>query len=636
MGENIQRSTTEGEDLRNFKRCLLKDIHALEKMLEDGIVESGIRRIGAEQELVLVDKTWRPAPLAMEILEKINDPHFTHEVAKFNLEFNLDPLSFGNNCLSTMEKQLHEYIAKVRKVAQEFDTDVLLVGILPTIRRSDLNLDNMTPIERYSALNETLARMRGGAYEINIKGTDELSLKHDNLMIEGANTSFQVHFQVGPEEFVQRYNIAQVAAAPIISAAANSPFLGRYRLWKETRIAVFQQSIDTRNAPFERELSPRVHFGNRWIDESVLEIFQEDISRYKVLFASEIDEDPFEALENRKAPKLQALCLHNGTVYRWNRACYGVSEGKPHLRIENRVLPSGPTPMDEVANAAFWFGLMSRMSHAYDDITRVMEFDVAKDNFFSAARHGLDAQFHWLDGNLYTASDLILNELLPMAREGLALSEIDQDDIDKYLNIVEERVSRSMTGSQWMLSSRASMKSPAPLWEKNHALTAAMLVRQLENKPVHEWSLAKLEEGGGWKQNYTRVEQYMTTDLFTVEADDPIDLVANMMVWNRTRHVLVEDKEHNLVGLVSHRNLLRLVGRPIPQEEGQSAPVSSIMVKDPITAKPDTLTLDAIELMREKCISCLPIVNDGKLLGVVTEDRFLSIVANLLEEKLKE
>ncbi|MBD3165836.1 CBS domain-containing protein, partial [bacterium] len=373
-----------------------------------------------------------------------------------------------------------------------------------------------------------------------------------------------------------------------------------------------------------------------WVDDSVLDIYREDITRYKILFAVDIEEDAGEAVEAGRAPRLSALRLHNGTVYRWNRACYGVLDGKPHLRIENRVLPSGPTVIDEVANAAFWFGLMSGMGMQVEDVRTRMQFDDAKDNFFSAARHGLAARFQWLDGKRYAANDLILQELLPMARDGLRASDIDSDDVTRYLDVIEERVKTEQTGANWLVQSLARMDDPAPTWEKLHALTAAMVKRQQTGEPVHTWSPAVLQEGGGWKSNYLRVDQYMITDLFTVGPDEPIDLVANMMLWNRIRHIMVEDARHHLLGLVSHRNMLRLVGQPIPQEEGHSAPVSTVMVKDPITVSPETLTLDAIRIMREKRISCLPVVKEGKLIGVVTEDRFLAIAANLLEQKLRE
>jgi len=635
MENEAAQGTSEEEQLRRFARYLLNDINALEKMLNEGKIESGVRRIGAEQEMVLVDKSWRPASRAMEVLERLDDPHFTPELAKFNLEINLDPLDFGDDCFSRMEFQLNYFFSKASAAAYAFDTEVVLIGILPTIRTSDLSMQNMTPKQRYFDLNEATNRMRGQDYELNIKGTDELIMKHSNVMLEAANTSFQVHMQVSPEEFARLHNVAQVAASPVLAAAVNSPFLGRYRLWRETRIALFQQSIDIRTAPHQRNLSPRVHFGEGWLNDSVLEIFQENVARHKVLLALDEYEDPFQAMKAGRTPRLKALCQHNGTVYHWNRACYGILDGKPHLRIENRMLPSGPTTTDEVANAAFWLGLVTGMALEYEDVTKVVTFDEAKDNFFTAAQHGLVSQIRWRGKN-HAVAKVILKEFIPMAREGLRESKVDSGDIDRYLGIIEDRVKREKTGAQWMLASFSKMHESAPIWEKLTALTAATVARQKGGKPVHAWAPARLREGGGWKLNYLRVEQYMTTDLFTVLPEEPVDLVAHLMVWKRIRHVLVEDKQHQLVGIVSHRRLLRLFGQTIPEEGGQVAPVSSIMVKDPVVIGPDTLSLDAIRLMREKKISILPVLSNGKLIGVVTEDSFLGIAANLLEQKLKE
>lgn len=297
MGDKDPQMSRDGEELRRFTQCLLNDINALEKLLTEGMIESDVCRIGAEQELVLVDRSWRPSLRAMEVLERLNDPHFTTEIAKFNIEINLDPLVFSGDCLSQLEFKLNYYISKASSAAYEFDSEIVLIGILPTIRKSMLTLESMTPLQRYYELNKAFNRMRGKNYELNIKGTDELSLTHDNVMLEASNTSFQVHFQVSPEEFADRYNIAQAAAAPVLAVAVNSPFLGRYRLWRETRIAVFQQSVDIRgDGPLERyrHLSPRVHFGDHWIDHSVLEIFQEDIARHKVLVGCKNYEDPFQ------------------------------------------------------------------------------------------------------------------------------------------------------------------------------------------------------------------------------------------------------------------------------------------------------------------------------------------------------
>lgn len=637
MGEQDVRQRSRTDEIRVFLKHLLRDVRALEHMLDNDVFETGLRRIGAEQELFLVDANWRPAPIATEVLEAVDDEHFTTELARFNLEFNLDPQVFGGRCLSEMEAQVEALLSKVRAAARRAGGEVVLTGILPTLSKSDLELGNMTPNPRYHALNEAFTRLRGGDYEFYLKGIDELHLHHDSIMVEACNTSFQVHFQVGPDEFARLYNISQAAVAPVLAAAANSPLLFGKRLWSETRVGLFQQSIDTRRTtPHLREQLPRVSFGRHWVRSSVLEIFREDIARFRTLLSTEMDGDPFAALDEGRAPSLKALRLHNSTVYRWNRICYGISDDRPHLRIENRILPSGPTPRDEVANAAFWFGLVSGLADAYGDITEHMRFEDAHGNFFAAAQHGLNAQLNWVGGRLAPAATLILDTLLPLARDGLAAAGLDAGDVDTYLGVVEERVRSGRTGAQWQLSSLAGLAGRGPLSERMSALTAATAARQADNSPVHTWQPARLEEGGGWKQNYLSVEHCMDTDLVTVNEDEPVDLVAHLMDWNRIRHVLVEDDDHHLVGIVGQRALVRLVGSYHPEQMDSPLPVSEVMARDPVTVTPETPTLEAIELMRRHRMSCIPVVKNSHLVGVVTEAQFMAIAGQLLEQKLRE
>ncbi|MCG8408333.1 MAG: glutamate-cysteine ligase family protein [Phycisphaerales bacterium] len=637
MGEQKVTHDIDAGERREFMKRLLTDVQALEDMLAQGMIESGRRRIGAEQEVVLIDAAYRPALKNLEILERLDDPNFTTELAQFNLEFNLPPLTLGAKCLREMEDSLRANLERLRQVARQFDLDILLTGILPTLEPTDLAIGSLTDLPRYYALNDTLMALRGGPYQIDIKGVDELTAKQDSVLLEACNTSFQVHFQVSPEKFAHFYNAAQAISAPVLAAAANSPVLFGKRLWKETRIAVFHQSVDARDGTSaHRDLSPRVSFGTSWVRESALEIYREDISRFRVLFIADKEKDPFELIKAGEPPKLKALQTHNSTIYRWNRVCYGITEGKAHLRIENRYLPSGPTTLDEVANAAFWFGLLSGISHEYGDITTVMDFDVAKSNFFAAARHGLQAQFTWLDGKLTPAQGLICRRLLSLAREGLQELEIDRDDIDRYLGVIEGRVAGKQTGARWFLQSLAEMKGVGTKAERLGSVTATMARLQHEGSPVHEWPLARLNQTSGWENNYLRIEQYMTTNLFTVNQDEVIDLVANLMDWERIRHVPVEDNQHRLVGLVSYRTLLRFMARSLPRGISRAVPVSEIMRPDPITVTPETTTVDAIRIMRENGVACLPVVKEGVLVGIVTEHDFLNIAAALLEKHLKQ
>ncbi len=642
MGQHdVDDGTLEGEQLRNFMRQLLNDLRALEKILADEMIETDVRRIGAEQEMFLIDKSWRPAPVSTKILDEINDDRFTTELALFNLEANLPPREWGGKCLSCMEDQILDVVSVARTVAQRHDTEVLLTGILPTIRKSDLALSNMTPLPRYFALNRALTQqLRGGDYEFRIRGMDELIVKHDSVMVESCNASFQVHFQVTAEEFPSFYNISQVLAAPVLAVSAFSPMLFSRRLWRETRIALFQQAVDTRISGHHlRDRSPRVSFGRKWCDKSVVELFQEDVARFKAVLGTDLDEDPFDKLAHGIAPDLNALRLFSGTVWRWNRACYGVTDGIPHLRIENRILPAGPTPLDEMANAAFWFGLISAMAAQNYDVRDHFKYEDVKANFTAAARAGLNAQFIWSNGQTYPVRELIVMHLLPMAREGLVAGNIDSQDIDRYLGVIEERVVSGQSGSQWMLKSFASGENNQSTdGERLNAIVAGMHVRQHTNQPVHSWSLAELNEGGGWKHNYMRIDQYMSTDLITVQEDEPVDLVASLMDWEKIRHIPVEDHEHRLVGLVSYRTLLRYLGQGgLPSQNGKPVAVCEIMASDLVTVSPETTTLKAIELMRANRISALPVVTqDRRLVGIVTERDFMEIVSELLQQQLRE
>lgn len=631
MGEhNIDRQL-EPEQLRSFMRSLLRELEALEQMIANGMIESDVHRIGAEQELFIVDQAWRPAPLALEILEALPDPHYTTEIGLFNLEINLDPLEFTNDCLSRMERELSNRLNQVRAVAQKAGAEVVLVGILPTIRKSDLDIRNLTPKPRYLALNHALSKLRGGAYEFRLKGTDELIVKHDSMMLEACCTSFQAHFQTDAQHFARLYNVAQVISAPVLAAAANSPLLFGRQLWRETRIPLFQQAVDTRSASYHlRERCSRVSFGQRWMDQSVLEFFREDIARFKVILGTYIAEDPFAVLQQGLPPELKAFRVFNGTVYRWNRPCYGIVNGKAHLRIEMRALPAGPTVADEVANAAFFYGLLNALHQEVADITKAIEFHHAEANFLAAAEMGLDAQLTWLGGRTIPAQTLIIHHLIPQARQGLSAAGIAASDIDRYLGILHERVASGQTGAQWLLNSFSKLKKEGTRDEVLSALTAATVNRQWQGMAVHQWPLAQLEEGRAMKPSDLRVEEFMTTDLFTVEPHEPLELVAHLMDWKHIRHVPVEDEQGRLVGLVSCFEIMRYLRQRTDQVNNETIAVSTIMQPDPITVTPETSMVDAIELMRRERVDSLPVVKDERLVGIVTEHDFVNIVARFL------
>ena len=637
MGRHDLPSAFSEDELRAFMKAILADVHALERMLEEDRFESGVRRIGAEQEMFLLDRAGKAWNGADQMMKALSHEQFTYELAQFQLECNLKPQVFGGKCLSAMEQELVELLELARQTAHDQGGGIVLNGILPTLRRSDLSLDSMVQNPRYLALNNAMAQLRGGDFEFRIKGVDELEMTHDNVMLESCNASFQVHFQVGPKEFAKLYNTAQAITAPVLAASTNSPVLLGRRLWRETRVALFQQSVDSRSAAHQlRGRRPRVDFGDAWVQDSVIEIFREDIARFRVMLASDLDENPAAVLDRGGVPDMTALRLHNGTVYRWNRPCYGISDGQPHLRIEARAFPSGPSPLDEMATSAFFFGLMAAVSHEFDDVSKVMSFDDARGNFVAAARLGLQANLTWFHGRDYSAQELIEEALLPMAREGLEHANVDAGDIDRYLEVIRERCRRGRTGARWQLDSLAAMGDKGTKDQRMGALVRAMQRRQESSDPVHAWELADTCEYEGWKDSYVQVGQFMTTDLFTVHPEDVVDLAASLMDWRHIRHVPVEDNDGKLVGLVSHRTLLRMVGKGMREAGQEPLAVKDIMITNPICVTPSTRTLDAIEHMRTHRIGSLPVVEEGRLVGIITERDLIRVAAMLFEKQLRE
>jgi CBS domain-containing protein len=625
MGDLKVKSIVKQKDLNQFTQKLLQDVKALEKMLSSGYFRNEKPKIGAEQEICLIDEHFKPAPRVMELLEHLDQRFFTTELAKFNLEANLPPKYFEKGCFSELENQINELLNSLQQVAGKIGVDYAITGILPSIRKFDLELENMTPLDRYAALTKAINRLRGKVYELRVRGIDELIIKHDSAMLEACNTSFQVHLQVNPENFVRKYNLAQIITAPVMAIATNSPMLFGKRLWRETRVALFQQSIDTRiSSEHLRDRSPRVTFGNQWLRNSILDLYKEDIMRFRIMLMT--------GEEEGKIPKLKALTTHNSTVYRWNRPCYGISDdGTPHLRIENRALPAGPTVLDEIANAAFWLGLMNGYDDEYPDVTQVMDFDDAKSNFFAAARDGMDTELTWVNGQKIAVSELIQKELLPLARLGLEKNKINQVDIDRYLSVIDERNESRQTGSTWILSSFTKLAREASREEISIALTSAMVSNQKKEIPVHRWPLADMKDISNWVPTNLIVEEFMDTDLFTVHKDDIVELVADMMDWQKLRYVLVEDEKGKLTGLVSSSNLLRLFRHRSELYNEKPPVVEDIMVKNPMTIDPEAGITKAMEIMKNNRIGCLPVVKNRKLVGVITEKNFRNIAASLLK-----
>ena len=611
MGEHIVRKLSSAKDRAVYNRHLINDVAALEQMLNRGMIEKAPLRIGAEQEFCLIDTKGVPAPKALEVLEAIADEHFTTEIAMYNLEANLDPIQLNGKCFSKMHEQLNAFIKKADLAAKSKDTRVLLSGILPSILPEHLQDEYMVPAERYHALNETLTSLRGKHFDLHIKGADEVSLVHHSVLFEGCNTSFQIHLQIDPDDFVNSYNWSQAISGPILSICTNSPLLLGRELWNETRIALFTQSIDTRASSYHlHEREARVSFGEDWAQGTAADIFKENILRFRSILTADLEVDSLEQLSKGETPKLKALALHNGTIYRWNRPCYGVTEGKPHLRIECRYIPSGPTTVDEIANALLWIGVMSGRPERFHDVRREANFKDVKSNFFNAARYGMASQMYW-DGKLIPAGQLIVEELIPMARRGLKKMKVDATDIEYYLNIIKERVD-SHCGSRWTQLNYRELRKEYMKIDASRILTKAIYENQKIGNPVATWKNIEL---GNIEEEEKTVRQCMTRKVITAHKKDSAELAAKLMQWRNIHHLPIIDDQGELVGLVTTSDIDAM-------EESIIVPVSDFMRTEVIVTNPQESMKMARSLMNEHQIGCLPVVSRGSLVGIITRNDF--------------
>lgn len=610
MGDQrIDPLNSEGK--RDFLKHLLADIRSLETMIADGQIETGITRLGAEQEFCLVGPGLRPSMTGPVLLDAIDEEHFTSELAQWNLEINLDPQTFSKGCFSVMHRQLDDLLAMAHAHAADLENKVVLTGILPTIRQSELDFKHMSPNPRYKILDKTMKEHRGEDFKVSIEGVDEVSLTHDSILFEACNTSFQIHLQCDPHDFTDKYNWSQVVAAPVMAAAVNSPILLGKELWAETRIALFRQSIDIRHAGnYIRERQPRVAFGHKWLEESAAQIFKDDVSLYELIISAAIEENSEEVLRQGRIPELRAMNLHNGTIYKWNRACYGIGGGIPHLRIENRYVPSGPTTHDEMANTAFWAGLMVNMpSECANDWERHFSFKDVRGNFLKAARNGLHNEFKWF-GKTYGSEALIVDKLIPHCAEGLDRMGVPAEEYTPYLNTIQERTIRRRTGADWIIDSLRALRHRHTLDESILTVTQAMIENERSQRPVHEWTLADEKVLYHIPERYDRVDSVMTTSLITVREDDLMLFAEALMEWHDFTTLPVEDLRGKLVGLISRKEVDARTDDEMVVKQG--------MEEDIVTIGPERSVAKALKAIEINEVDSLPVVKGGQLVGMVT------------------
>ncbi len=623
MGEKKIARQFDRAAAREFTRAILDDIRALEVMIDENLIEHDVRRVGAEQEMFLVDQRGMAAPAALRLMEQLaGDPRFQTEVALFNLEANLPPQTLGGPFLRHLERELNDVLAAARSAARAVNAEVLLTGILPTLRREDLLYKNLTPEPRYKLLNSVSLSGQGGSINISVDGLDNFKGKFDTVVIEGANTSLQLHLQVGADEAARLYNLAQLITAPLLAVATNSPvFLGK-RIWQETRVAVFERAMDDRSASqLARGVPTRVGFGSAWLKNSLVELFRDNVARFPVIMTCEIPENPLDVLAAGRPPDLRAMVLHNSTVWRWNRPCFGITDGQPHLRIESRILPAGPTILDEVANTALFYGLMVGLEESYGDVTERLRFSQAKENFLASAHYGLNASYAWLDGQRITARELLRSHLIPAARRGLASVKVPAEDIDRYLGIIESRVESGQTGASWLMEGLSQVPQSARP-ELCRRAVHKMLEQEQGTDPVHRWA-PLISDGESEMEDRLTLGDIMSTDVFTLAPEDLVDLATSMMEWQHFRHVPVEDERGRLIGLLSTRHLLRL-RNSIGKQESATA-VREIMNEAPLTAATDMTVAEGMERMLTTDNGCILVVHGEHLVGIVTERDMLRV-----------
>ncbi|WP_370323843.1 glutamate--cysteine ligase [Euzebya sp.] len=489
MGRDIESIEFTREDRRRYREKVKVCLQVLRQLMDEGRFSTGQRTLGVELEIYLTDDHAQVLPVNAEVLDALASPEFQTELAQFNMEFATSPRAVVGDCFTHVEDELRQSLDRANEKARDVDARVIMIGILPTLTDFDVTEQNLSANPRYKALNDAILNARGEDLVIDIAGDENLSAVTNSIVFEAACTSMQLHLQVDPGDFARYWNAAQALSGPLVAVAANSPFFLGKRLHHETRIALFQQAIDTRTEELaEQGVRPRVWFGERWLTDGVFELFEENVRYFPSLLPITESTDPEGMLVDGQLPALEELTLHNGTIYRWNRPVYDIAGGEPHLRIENRVLPAGPTVIDCTANIALYYGLLGGLAEASAPVWEAMSFQAAESNFFEAARYGMGSRLYWPGLGTLPAAELMVRHLLPLARKGLEEWGVDAADIDRYLGTIEQRALSGQNGAAWQIAAHERLLAEG-MDRAEAAITLTTRYADLHESgvPVHQW-----------------------------------------------------------------------------------------------------------------------------------------------------
>jgi len=491
MGIDIHQEHFDATDYAHFKKKLQCNLTALKSLLEQPSFGLGETSIGAELELYITNRDGQVRLINQQLTQDINSPQLQAELNRFNIEYNLTPYTLPGHPFTALEQEMIQANQRLNQAAAAYDAHVVPIGILPTLTLNDLSKNSLTDLPRYRALSKNIKQLKGQPFNINISGKESLTLQFDEVTLEGANTSCQFHWRVSPKQFAPCFNAVQLLTPVILGLAANSPIFLGHTLWDETRITLFKQAIDTRGPHSHHPIAPpsRISFGHHWI-QTPWELFAQGVTYHPPLLPITDHEDPLAQIKQGHTPKLFELCLHQGTIWSWNRAIYDPTD-TGHLRIEIRSLPAGPSHCDMTANAAFLIGAAHTLHTQMDTLLPAIPFTTAAHNFYEAAKHGIDAKLMWPMGKKHILKETPLLELahslLESAQDGLRALGVEEKEAIRLIHIIKDRIQSKTSGARWQLTRLQQYNQNTDRQDALKKMLQDYTTQQQTNRPVHEW-----------------------------------------------------------------------------------------------------------------------------------------------------